>query len=97
MSTVLNTKIAWIFKYPEAKEPMKAMQEGDEFTCRAEPDNQYDPNAIALYLGEVKCGYIPRDIAAIMSVDNILMITKGNSFDSIAIHFKTGEVSKEVF
>lgn len=50
MSETIATKIAGIFKYPEAKAPMKLMAAGSEIFAELEPTNAYDPNAIALYL-----------------------------------------------
>lgn len=32
----------------------------DELRLMPEPDNQFDPNAIAVYKGDIKIGYIPR-------------------------------------
>jgi hypothetical protein len=34
---------------------------GDFLTLKAEPDNQHDPSAIAVYKGEHRIGYVPRN------------------------------------
>ena len=94
MSNIIKTKIAGIFKYPEAKEIMKAMQPGTLFKWQAEPDNPYDPNAIALFVAGaadwVKCGYVPKAVASSLTANRISAIVKGvESFDAIDI--TTGE------
>jgi hypothetical protein len=33
---------------------------GDRLTLKLEPTNQFDPNAIAVYKGDVQIGYVPR-------------------------------------
>lgn len=33
---------------------------GDRLTLKLEPDNKYDPKAIAIYKGEHHIGYVPR-------------------------------------
>lgn len=50
MPQIIPTRIAGAFNYPEGKLPLKAMKPGDKFIAMREPDNAYDPNAIALYV-----------------------------------------------
>ena len=38
------------------------LEEGDELEVRPEPENEHDENAIALYKGSRKVGYVPREI-----------------------------------
>lgn len=38
------------------------LEEGDELEVMPEPENEYDKDAIALYKGSKKVGYIPREI-----------------------------------
>ena len=95
MSNIIKTKIAGVFKYPDAKPIMKGMQPGTLFKWKAEPDNPYDPNAIELFVaGEhdwVKCGYVPKAVASSLTANRISAIVKGaESFDAIDIT-TTGE------
>lgn len=45
-------------KHYDANKPDTALQEGDLLTLVYEPDNQYDPTAIAIFKGQAKLGYI---------------------------------------
>ena len=85
----IQAKIAGVFKYPDAKPMMKEMAHGAAYMWQAEPENQFDPNAIALFVGgqdaPIKCGYIPKAIAATMKADEIQSILKGAAFDEILI------------
>lgn len=38
------------------------LEEGDELEVRPEPENEYDEDAIALYKGSSKVGYVPSEI-----------------------------------
>jgi len=93
MSQPIFTKIAGVFKYPAAKPIMKAMKPGDAYNYAFEPNNPYDPNAIALYAEiqqagadpiQEKCGYVPKPIAAQLK-GRIMKITKANVWDDIMI------------
>ena len=63
----MNSFIAGI-KYRDNYEYMLSkLSEGMEIQLRKDPDNPYDPDAIAVYNGEDHLGYIPkRDIPAII-------------------------------
>lgn len=58
-----NTKIAGVTKYRKA---IDKAEEGDAISLVREPDNEYDPNAIAIHLDRTcaKIGYINRDLAS---------------------------------
>ncbi len=43
------------------------LRAGVELQLVREEDNRYDPQAVAIYLGEYKLGYIPRDNNNIVS------------------------------
>lgn len=103
MSETIVTKIAGIFKYPEAKMPMKTMGHGADLIAEPEPTNAYDQNAIALYVPDmtpdangniqlsakiIKCGYIPKEHAARLKGRKILRVTRGLSFDAITVEFE---------
>jgi len=51
---------------PEAWEIIKTLERGDELTLIAEPENEYDENAIAIYYEDVKLGYVPKAVNAEM-------------------------------
>lgn len=46
---------------------VQALQPGATLDLVPEPDNPYDPQALALYLGENKIGFIPRELNNIYS------------------------------
>lgn len=50
MPQIIPIKIAGIFAYPEAKEPLKHVPLGGKILFEREPLNPHDPNAIALYI-----------------------------------------------
>lgn len=88
---ITSTKIAGIFKYPDAKPLMKTMLKGDAFSWKREPENPYDQNAVAVLIGDVKAGYVPRAVAFHIKDATILSITKGIAFDEIIITHKGGK------
>lgn len=49
------------FKYGEGLLCYEELKVGKELTMVREDNNKYDPNAIALYCGEFKIGYLPKD------------------------------------
>lgn len=51
------------------KDQIFELKDGDDYVIsdvclRPEPDNEHDPNAIAVYITSTKVGYIPREKAA---------------------------------
>lgn len=55
----LNTKVAG-FTYWDGPIVFSELKAGTELRLVREEDNQFDPYAVALYLGENKIGFIPR-------------------------------------
>lgn len=51
------------FRPEEAKAIVKALGIGETVEARRDPDNQYDPNAIALYSAGEHIGFIERGLA----------------------------------
>lgn len=49
-----------ITSWPHHSKPH--LEEGDELEVRPEPENEYDEDAIALYKGSSKVGYVPSEI-----------------------------------
>ena len=94
----ITSKIAGIFKYPEAKILNKNAIAGSTLKFDREPTNPFDPNAIALslpnidasglMLGWVRCGYIPKVVAAQLAGVEIERVVKGIAWDEIIITTK---------
>lgn len=59
------------FSYYEGVLVFNKLKIGTELQLKAEPDNKYDPLAVAIYLGEHKLGYVPR--SANYSLSKILI------------------------
>ena len=85
----INTKIAGIFKYPAAKPLMKLMIDGDPYRFVREPENPYDKNAIALFINDIKVGYVPAKVAIILQNVEIHAIVKNPEWDGIEISYTT--------
>jgi hypothetical protein len=56
---LMNCPVAG-FSHWDGFEVFKKLEPGIELDMKAEPDNPYDPSAVALYCGRTKIGYIPR-------------------------------------
>lgn len=48
------------FSYYEGVLVFNKLKIGTELQLKTEPDNKYDPLAVAIYFGENKLGYVPR-------------------------------------
>ena len=48
------------FTYYNGLDVIHELEPGVSVNLQSEPDNPYDPDAVAIYFGEVKLGYIPR-------------------------------------
>ena len=64
-----NSKIVGSTFIPGGQEALKALSIGQVLFLVREPDNEYDPNAIAIYNGNVHLGYLPKDTAAKINKD----------------------------
>ncbi len=56
------------FTYWDGLEVIEELSIGDKVELVCEPDNPYDPQAIAIYYGEYKIGYVPRDKNSLLSM-----------------------------
>lgn len=57
---LLATHVAGVMhQNPEAI--FEAVSEGDTLRLKREPQNEHDARAIAVWKGNVKCGYVPRE------------------------------------
>lgn len=50
------------FAYWDGVDIISEVSVGDKLTLQIEPDNPYDPQAVALYYNDTKIGYVPRDM-----------------------------------
>lgn len=55
------------FRYYLGQQLVHRLRVGDELTLVAEPDNPYDANAVEIYWGDAKLGYVPRNENATIS------------------------------
>lgn len=63
----MNSFVAGIKYRDNYEELLVKLEEGMELQIRPEPDNEFDPDALAVYNGEDHLGYIPKkDIPAIV-------------------------------
>jgi len=49
------------FTYWDGVDVFDQLKIGQELQLKADPENDYDPRAVAIYFGDVKLGYVPRD------------------------------------
>lgn len=60
----IETEIRGAWEYSATKLRIQGvLRKGAVLNLRREPENHYDPNAIAVFLGLSKLGYIPRNLA----------------------------------
>jgi hypothetical protein len=76
------------FTYYDGVDVFDSLKIGVTLEAKAEPDNRYDPNAVALYLGDVKLGFVPRMCNA--DISKFLRLGYENLFE-----FKINRVSQE--
>ena len=55
------------FTYYDGLEVIGALKVGKKVHLRVEPENPYDPKAVAIFLNHVKLGYIPQDSNDVIS------------------------------
>ena len=68
------------FKYWDGLDSIGGLIEGTDVELRGEPVNPYDPEAVAIYYGETKLGYVPRDENS--DISRILYFGHGDIFES---------------
>lgn len=49
------------FTYYDGIEVFQELKVGTLLTMQTEPENKYDPNAVAIYYGDKKLGFIPKE------------------------------------
>lgn len=55
------------FTYYDGIEVYESLKVGTKVSLKAEPNNGYDPDAIAIFLNETMLGYIPREENTLIS------------------------------
>jgi len=78
-SILMRTKVVGISYRPGSHDHLLQKAEGDCLQLVREPENEYDENAIAVYDGEFKLGFIPREdakqVAPVMDSGAVLEAT----------------------
>lgn len=68
------------FQYWDGALVLSQMKPGDALAMHAERDNPHDPEAIALFFGTTKIGYVPADRNALLSA--MLFYGHGSAFEA---------------
>jgi hypothetical protein len=55
------------FTYYDGVDVFEKLKIGTQLSLRAEPENPFDPNAVAIYYQDAKLGFVPRDENEAMS------------------------------
>jgi len=55
------------FTYYNGVDVFENLKIGEELSLKAEPENRYDPNAVAIYYKEEKLGFVPKDENELLS------------------------------
>ena len=55
------------FTYYDGLDVMNELQLGTPVSLRSEPENPYDPNAVSIYFGDTKLGYVPKNSNRLLS------------------------------
>jgi hypothetical protein len=66
------------FQFHEGEAIWPALTVGKELTLIREPDNEHDPDAVAIYLGNDKLGYVPRAENGVVAN----MLDRGETMDA---------------
>ena len=69
------------FSHWYGAEHLGELKPGTKLKLVAEPDNPYDPRAVAILLGKVKLGYIPRSMNA--EVSQLMFFGHGGIFKCV--------------
>ena len=80
------TKAAGV-SFEGRQELVKTLQEGCAVQLRREADNQYDPNAIALYYQDQQIGYLKRELAKNLAP----VIDQGTVYQAVVSQITGGE------
>ena len=79
---VMNFPIA-IFQYHDGASVLSKLKPGTKLKLVAEPDNPFDPCAVALYRKNTMLGYVPGDQNA--AISQLLHFGHTNVFEAVVI------------
>ena len=68
------------FTYWDGLDVIEDLKLGTELSLKSESDNPYDPDAVAIYYGKYKIGYVPRTHNS--EISNFLYFGHENIFDA---------------
>lgn len=71
------------FQFWDGALALNGLKVGEELSLCAEPDNPHDPNAVALYKGSMKLGYVPADCNEPLA--QMLFYGQGDAFEARVI------------
>lgn len=66
-SNILTSFFISGFQYHDGALVIDKLKPGKKLALKAEPDNPYDPCAVAIYRKDVQLGYIPKDENVLIS------------------------------
>ena len=92
--SVYSTHIAGVKFAEGAADILAEMDLSAELELRPEPENKFDPNAVAIYFEDNKLGFIPGYLAptvrGLIATDSIDMVLKVKG-QKVEIHYSGGE------
>lgn len=80
--SLVNFHIAG-FQYWDGALALSKLKVGKKLTLVAEPDNQIDPSAVALYYKDTKLGYVPQNANEIIA--QFIHFGHGGAFECIVL------------
>lgn len=96
--SIICSHIAGVKFQVGAADILAEMDLSAELELRPEPENKYDPNAVAIYYQENNVGYVPGFLASkvckLIEEDRIDVVLK-NEGQNIEIHYNSGEENDE--
>ena len=69
------------FTYYDGLDVINELKQGVQVTLKSEPDNPYDPEAVSVYYGKTKLGYVPQVKNSFVS--NLLYFGHDNIVEAI--------------
>lgn len=67
--TIINSAVVGTKFHPAGARALSDAAQGERVALVREPDNEFDPNAIAVHINGHKCGFMPRAQAERLATD----------------------------
>ena len=67
--TTINSAIVGTKFHPAGANALSDAAQGERVALVREPDNEFDPNAVAVHINGHKCGFVPRAQAERLAAD----------------------------